>query len=225
MNIKSYTQHLLSIAVIVFFTVLGLGSTDNSTSSDNENITEESASKEPLDICRCLNEPGNSEYMIQNKVRCRDLISQELGVENHEKINMSRNPELSDKFDQIVLRCNGTLETGIELIDNNNQLIPHIGTTEGYVWESINYQAQTYTTLAFDGLIFRIAAYSMNNSTNSEDFSLVIKLSGTWKALDTNIAEGVYTDTDAKVLWTFSDNYETLVNEEGVEFKRVNIFQ
>ena len=58
-----------------------------------------------VDICRCLNEPGNSAFMKENKDACMDAISQELGVKNWEKINMSRNPEIRSKFHALANRC------------------------------------------------------------------------------------------------------------------------
>jgi len=63
-----------------------------------------SSSKE-VDICKCLTEPGNSNYMQENKDACREKISKEIGVENWEKINMSQNPEISAKFDALARQC------------------------------------------------------------------------------------------------------------------------
>ena len=61
--------------------------------------------KNDVDVCKCLTEPGNSEYMKENENACRDAISKELGVENWEKINMSQNPDVSLKFDALSKRC------------------------------------------------------------------------------------------------------------------------
>jgi hypothetical protein len=43
--------------------------------------------------------------MIGNRDACRDAISQELGVKNWEKVNMSQNIEVSRKFDALAARC------------------------------------------------------------------------------------------------------------------------
>jgi len=58
-----------------------------------------------VDVCRCLFEAGDSEYMQENNDACRDAISKELGVDNWEKVNFSQNPELSAKFDDLAKRC------------------------------------------------------------------------------------------------------------------------
>jgi len=178
-----------------------------------------------LIFVRCLTEPGNTEWSAENKDACRDAISKELGVENWEKVNFSQNPELSKKFDELAERCTGTKEvkTGIEEIDNNSSLVKEIGTSAGYVWESINEDAQIYTTLAFDGLAFRTAAYSMNGQTNSENFTKVIDLSGKWEATSETSADGIMNQNNVRVSWDFSDDYSSLTNNKGVVFKRVKV--
>jgi hypothetical protein len=104
---------------------------------------------------------------------------------------MSQNPDISRKFDALAKRCTGSKNSGIEIIDKNSNLIPNIGTSSGYIWESINTDGQIYTTLAFDGLIFRTSACSMNGKTNSEDFSKIIDLSGTWNSIDDKNAKEI----------------------------------
>jgi hypothetical protein len=198
----------------------GDSSEKTETTKANEETKEGSA---PVDLCRCLTEPGNTEWSAENKDACRDVISKELGVENWEKVNFSQNPELSKKFDELAERCTGTKEvkTGIDEIDNNSSLVKEIGTSSGYVWESINEDAQIYTTLAFDGLAFRTAAYSMNGQTNSENFTKVIELSGKWKATSETSVEGIMNQNDVRVSWDFSDDYSSLTNNKGVVFERV----
>ena len=58
-----------------------------------------------VDICKCLTEAGNSEYMLKNGDACRDAISKELGVDNWETVNFSKNANLSAKFDALANRC------------------------------------------------------------------------------------------------------------------------
>ena len=60
---------------------------------------------EPADICKCLFEKGNSEYMQKNGDACRDAISKEIGVDNWEKVNFSKNAELSARFDTLERKC------------------------------------------------------------------------------------------------------------------------
>jgi len=187
--------------------------------------SEATTSETNVDVCRCLTEPGNSEWSMANSDACRDAISRELGVENWEKINFSQDPELSRKFDALAEKCTGSSEvnTGIEAVDNNSEIVKEIGTSYGYIWESINNEAQLYTTLAFDGLIFRTTAYSMNGKTNSEDFIKMVDLSGEWNAIDAKSAEGTIEQNDVKVSWNFSDDYSELTNNKGVVFQRVKV--
>jgi hypothetical protein len=58
-----------------------------------------------VDVCRCLTEPGNSEYMTTNEDACRDAISTEIGVENWEAVNMSQDLAASSRFDALAKRC------------------------------------------------------------------------------------------------------------------------
>jgi hypothetical protein len=62
-------------------------------------------SSSSVDICKCLTEAGNSEYMLKNGDACRDAISKELGVDNWEKVNFSKNANLSAKFDALANKC------------------------------------------------------------------------------------------------------------------------
>ena len=57
-----------------------------------------------IDVCRCLTEPGNSKYMQENGDACREAISKEIGVDNWEKVNFSKNAELSARFDALVTK-------------------------------------------------------------------------------------------------------------------------
>jgi hypothetical protein len=214
---------ILILTLSYFLVGCGGGSSEKmETNNVNAENKEESA---PVDLCRCLTEPGNTEWSAENKDACRDVISKELGVENWEKVNFSQNPELSKKFDELAERCTGTKEvkTGIEEIDNNSALVKEIGTSAGYVWESINEDAQIYTTLAFDGLAFRTVVFSMNGQTNSENFTKVIELSGKWNATSETSAEGIMNQNDVRVSWDFSDDYSSLTNNKGVVFNRVKV--
>ena len=60
-----------------------------------------------IDICKCLTEPGNSKFILENNDTCRDAISSEIGVDNWEKVNMSLavNAEISARFDALANRC------------------------------------------------------------------------------------------------------------------------
>ena len=215
--------------MIKIFKILGLLISSTILTScgggSKKNPENQSNSNNSVDICKCLTEPGDSQWAIENKDACNDAISKEIGVENWEKVNFSKEPELNRKWDQLVKKCTGSNEvkTGIEEIDSKSELVKEIGTSYGYIWESINIESQLYTTLAFDGLVFRITVYSMNGKTNSEDFTTMMDLSGKWNAIDNQNAEGVYEQNNVVVNWIFDENYSSLTNNKGVVFNRVKV--
>lgn len=196
--------------------------TEESNKISNQQVNTETNN---IDLCRCLTEPGNSQWSIDNKAACNNAISRKLGVANWEKVNFSQNPDLNRKWDELVVLCTGTskVNTGIEQIDKNNELVPKIGTSYGYIWESLNSEAQIYTTLAFDGLVFRSSAYAMNGETDSENFTKIIDISGKWTATDAFSAEGVLNSNNIHVSWTFSNDYTSLTNNKGVIFQRIRV--
>ena len=223
--------------LFIFFSI-GCGNEQASSSSviaDNQG-TEESKNGDvqvptspsqhsSIDLCRCLTEPGNSEWALANRDACNAAISKELGVADWEKVNFSKEPDLNKKWDALAEMCTGSaqVKTGVEAVDKNNELVAKIRTSYGYIWESLNEAAQIYTTLAFDGLVFRSTAYAMNGQTDSENFSKIIDISGNWTTIDAENAEGVIKANGVKVGWTFSSDYTTLTNNKGVEFIRVKV--
>jgi hypothetical protein len=235
-------MHLRLVSYIVcslcIFFSIGCGNEQASSSlviADNQ-LTDESkngdvqlstspSQQSSIDLCRCLTEPGNSEWAEANRDACNTAISKELGVTDWEKVNFSKEPELNRKWDALAEMCTGStkVKTGVEAVDKNNELVPEIGTSYGFIWESLNEAAQIYTTLAFDGLVFRSTAYAMNGQTDSENFSKIIDISGNWTAIDSQSAEGVIKANGVKVGWTFSSDYTTLNNNKGVEFTRVKV--
>lgn len=150
-------------------------------------------------------------------------IKKELGVTDWTKVDFSRNLELKREWDQLVasFTVSPNVESGIVKEDRNEELIREIGTSHGYIWESVYTEAQTYATLAFDDLVFRWSAYTMNGETDSGDFTKIIELSGSWTAIDSQTAEGVIELDRLPITWTFNSDYGTLTNNKGVVFHRV----
>ena len=71
-----------------------------------ETISVSSTSKtENVDICRCLIEPGNTQWYKDNANTCRDAISEKIGVPNWETINFSQNPMLDAKWEELKTSC------------------------------------------------------------------------------------------------------------------------
>ena len=79
------------IHLYIFIIFFSLNCTDNKENSVN--------------ICRCLNEPGDSDWMKNNKTECDKLISSEIGIADWKKVNFSLNKKLSDKWDEMVNKC------------------------------------------------------------------------------------------------------------------------
>ena len=60
---------------------------------------------ENIDICRCLIEPGNTQWYKDTRITCRDAISEKIGVPNWETINFSQNPMLDAKWESLKSSC------------------------------------------------------------------------------------------------------------------------
>jgi len=64
-----------------------------------------------VDLCRCLTEPGNTDWAKENGEDCDKVISKKIGVPNWKSVNFSQNASLSDKWDNMVSDCaNNQLE-------------------------------------------------------------------------------------------------------------------
>lgn len=221
------------------FIIISCGGAESETAqSEDQEINKLIQEQEFL--CRCLNEPGNSDFSRENKDACRNAISQAIGVENWEKVNMRDNPEISARFDELAQMCNsGNPEQEQEATAENTEittepvtenltsassgLMDKITSDNGFVWETVNNDADIYTVLTFNGTEFRNVAYNMNGSKNPKNFTRVIEFSGTWEAKGDKKAIGSFTETDTKVEWTFNDDYTMLINSKGVQYRKVSI--
>ena len=68
--------------------------------------SEENADKNTeIDLCRCLAEPGNSDWAKENREHCDKVISSKMGVPDWKSVNFSQNSRLSIKWDIIVDEC------------------------------------------------------------------------------------------------------------------------
>ena len=68
--------------------------------------TKKSKNKtEEVDICRCLTEPGNSEWAIANRSNCDKEINNELGVTRWQSVNFSQDARLNAKWDKMAADC------------------------------------------------------------------------------------------------------------------------
>lgn len=101
----SYTLSIFLLAILLI--------SDGCTSSSSEKIQDTltmsvpETIKEEVDICKCLTEAGDSQYMERNADECDKAISREIGVNNWRQINFKYDREKSKKFDELVYRCTG----------------------------------------------------------------------------------------------------------------------
>jgi hypothetical protein len=75
-------KKLMTIFGVILFATLILTSCGGNSSKEVTTSKEDN----PVDICKCLTEPGNSEWSKNNSDACRDAISKEIGVDNWEKL-------------------------------------------------------------------------------------------------------------------------------------------
>lgn len=99
---KIYAKWWFWLIAVIVIGALYPKKNSSSTSVNEEN---NSVSAQNIDICRCLTEPGNSNYMIENSKACDNAISIAIGVEDWRKVNMSQNPIISNRFDALANRC------------------------------------------------------------------------------------------------------------------------
>ena len=69
------------------------------------NMDEAKETKIGVNICRCLTEPGNSDWAKENGEDCDKKISKKMGVPNWKSVNFSQNADLSAKWDNMVNDC------------------------------------------------------------------------------------------------------------------------
>jgi hypothetical protein len=58
-----------------------------------------------LNLCRCLTEPGTTEWYKKTREECNQLISKEIGVNDWEKVNFSKNPILNSRWQSLKISC------------------------------------------------------------------------------------------------------------------------
>jgi hypothetical protein len=93
---------LFPFIFIGIFFLFGIFTFLNKTNSvDKSNVSP----IQNVDVCRCLIESGTSSYMMENGKACDKAISNAIGVEDWGKINMSQNPIISKRFDELANRC------------------------------------------------------------------------------------------------------------------------
>ena len=61
--------------------------------------------KNKIEVCRCLSEPGNTEWAKKNKEKCNNEINKKIGVVNWQSINFSQNKKASEKWDLMIKEC------------------------------------------------------------------------------------------------------------------------
>ena len=103
-------KNILSVFALIIFIILAVGSDEEGASSSSPSESPSSSYNSSLkesypDVCRCLTEPGNTEWAKDNRYTCRDAISEEIGVANWETVNFSQNPTLDAQWNRLVASC------------------------------------------------------------------------------------------------------------------------
>lgn len=93
-----YLKYLFTASILTL-----IGCNNSTTNREQENTTK----KVDVDICKCLFEPSNSEYIIQNGTACDEALSKEIGVADWKKVNMKYDKVTSKKWDELVYKCTG----------------------------------------------------------------------------------------------------------------------
>ncbi len=107
-EIKDYVESnsdfkIIGIMILIFlgFVFYIITKSSGSEKSKSQSYTP----TQNIDICRCLTEAGNSNYIMENGKACDKAISNAIGVENWKKINMSQSPLISQRFTDLANRC------------------------------------------------------------------------------------------------------------------------
>ena len=98
----------ITVVTLTFLIIKNNGSLTSSiliSSKSSVNEPNQTTLSNNIDICRCLTEPGNSNYMLENGKACDKAISIAIGVEDWGKVNMSQNPIISQRFDALTNNC------------------------------------------------------------------------------------------------------------------------
>lgn len=98
---KVISNELLTLSLVFSFISISCNNEANIHALNNVNEAKS------VDICRCLTESLNSEYMLQYGKVCDDVISEEIGVADWRKVNMKYDKAASKKFNELVYRCTG----------------------------------------------------------------------------------------------------------------------
>jgi len=100
-NILSGIMILLVIANLSMIIIYKINNPKSIPSSSHQ-----SSSSNKIDICRCLTEPGNTEWSRNNENNCDSSINDYLGF-NWKTTNFSlkKNKSKKDKWDQLASQC------------------------------------------------------------------------------------------------------------------------
>ena len=67
--------------------------------------TGDDAESKNVDLCRCLNEPGNTSWAKENRDACDNKISKTIGVSDWKRVNFSKDPVVNARWEEMVAGC------------------------------------------------------------------------------------------------------------------------
>jgi len=91
-----------TLLILLSLFIISCGKETRTSSSNSESSTSKT---ENIDICRCLTEPGNTQWYKDTRITCREAISEKIGVPNWKTVNFSQNPMLEAKWEKLKTSC------------------------------------------------------------------------------------------------------------------------
>lgn len=219
---KNRTPKSAPIVVPMILLLMFITLSTSSCGGRSEESTSNTESNQVVDICKCLTEPGNSPYMIENREACRDAISREVGVDNWEKVNMSRNPEVSRKFDELAARCTTLNSESTNSIPSSERTAPSakkqdcIGNQNciGDVRRLVNGAGYEIADERYEGEgIFYIAAFKYGPG---EPINITYVMDCDCKPVDIKIGNSVRTNSSSEKLHRCGRSWTGTLYEGGV---------
>jgi hypothetical protein len=212
---KKHTYKLTALILVASLLMILASSVLTSCGGKSNKQATNATTDQPsgaVDVCKCLTEPGDSPFMIENRDACRDAISRELGVENWEKINMSQNPVVSRKFDELAARCTKST-SGNSNTQSKKDCVGNINCIED-VRRLVNGAGYKIANEKYDGEgIFYIAAYKYGPG---EPIDITYVMDCNCEPVDIKIGNAARTNSSSERLHRCGRAWDGSLYEGGV---------
>lgn len=99
---------------------------------------------------------------------------------------------------------------------SNDELLKKIGWSYGISWGYSTENYDYYTLWKFYKTRFEVKVFNINTDKYE------LELSGSWEKVDEYNIIAKYDDVETPISFKFSDDYEKLVNDKGIEFIKID---